>query len=148
MATRGFQTLLYVKLNYNLIQHKYSLKRTCSPAELDCVQAVRVNETECPHYCEGIVMGVERPYSVIDEKELVNFFADYENFKYPDGSNLTFPQAMAGEYDRFDSIEFSKIKLLLKLLIVELQFTSKLKFVQISVSISTFDRIKKVKTFY
>ena len=97
-------------LNSITTKFNTNLKRTCSPAELDCVQAVTVNQTECPHYCEGIVMGVERPYSVIDEKELVNFFADYENFKYPDGSNLTFPQAMAGEYDRFDSIEFSKIK--------------------------------------
>ena len=100
-------------LNSITTKFNTNLKRTCSPAELDCVQAVTVNQTECPHYCEGIVMGVERPYSVIDEKELVNFFADYENFKYPDGSNLTFPQAMAGEYDRFDSIEFSKIKIVL-----------------------------------
>ena len=72
-------------------------QRICSPAELDCVQGVTVGEGECRQFCEGILLGLERPYSVMDEYELAKFFTDYERYKNPQRFNLTFPRSMEGK---------------------------------------------------
>ena len=49
---------------------------------------------ECLEKCEGIIMEAVKTATIREEDVLAEFLADYENYKFPDGSNLSFPQSM------------------------------------------------------
>ena len=71
--------------------------RTCSSVELDCVERVAVEKTECPENCDGPVMDTEKLFnSVTDQDGLATFLWDYENYKDPDNVNQYYPDAMKG----------------------------------------------------
>ena len=69
----------------------------CSPSSLDCVGRVTVPDGECLENCQGSIMGVERLDSVSNEEGLARYISDYEKYKEPQLSNLTFPVGMKGE---------------------------------------------------
>ena len=47
-------------------------------------------------------MDVERLLSSVkDDEGLAQFMTDYEKYKYPDSSNLTYPDAMKGDKNSF-----------------------------------------------
>ena len=69
----------------------------CSPSELDCVEGEDGGE-ECLQLCEGTIVDVERiTSSVKNEKSIARLIEDYENYKDPDSSNISYPDAMKGE---------------------------------------------------
>ena len=72
----------------------------CSPSSLDCVGRVTVPDGECLENCQGSIMGVERLDSVSNEEGLASIISDYEKYKNPQLSNLTFPVVMKGESNR------------------------------------------------
>ena len=55
---------------------------------------------ECLENCQGSIMGVERLDSVSNEEGLGRYISDYEKYKEPKLSNLTFPVGMKGESNR------------------------------------------------
>ena len=108
----------------------------CSASQLDCVEKVVVAKEECLENCRGNIMHLERlSNSVRDRAGLKTFIEEYEKFKDPHNINQYYPDAMKGTntifphyFYHFDS---------------DLKFSSKLKFVQISILSSTFDKICK-----
>ena len=60
------------------------------------MEEVSVPEEECLEKCDGIIMEAEKTATIREEDVLTEFLADYENYKFPDGSNLSFPQSMRG----------------------------------------------------
>ena len=96
-----------------------------------------VGEADCLEQCEGTVVDVQRLDGVRDEEGMAKFIRDYERYKYPDWDNLTYPEGMKSK--RLFVFYYLHIPLF-----QDLKFKSHLKFVQISISTSTFDNIKKV----
>ena len=72
----------------------------CTPRQLECVGAVGAAR-DCLENCQGIIMDVETLSSSRDEAGMAQFFADYERFKSPDSSNITFPNVMKGKQPAF-----------------------------------------------
>ena len=95
-------------------------------------------EEECLEKCEGIIMEAEKTETIREEDVLAELLADYENYKFPDGSNLSFPQSM--------TMRGIQRKLINSLLVFTgLEFKSNLKFVRISISTSVYENISKVR---
>ena len=56
-------------------------------------------QADCVERCEGSIMDVERlSDSVKNEAGLGPLIAAYESYKYPESSNLTYPDAMKRKY--------------------------------------------------
>ena len=70
----------------------------CDPAGLDCVEAVVVDEKECPELCEGTITQVETLASPRSEEGWGPVLAHYEKYKYQHSDNITLPWAMKGQY--------------------------------------------------
>ena len=83
---------------------------------------------DCLEQCEGTIADVVRLTDVKNEAALKLLLEDYEIFKLSDFENLYYSEAGPSDF---------KFKL-----------RSKLKYVLISFSASTFDRIKKVSIQY
>ena len=110
----------------------------CSPLELDNIIGITGGTGECLERCQGPIVDVERLPSLKNEEALAGLLSQYENIKYPDHNNITYPFAMKGR-------EYDDDELLLTFLFSVLEFKNRLKFVKISFSTSTFDSIKKVR---
>ena len=87
-----------------------------------------VDTEDCLEQCEGTIADVVRLSDVKNEDGLQSLLQDYEIFKFSDLENLKYPKAGPSNFD--------------------FKVRSRLKYVLISFSTSTFDRIKKVKTHY
>ena len=116
-------------------------ERICSPSQLECVEGVQVDqEDQCLENCQGTIVEVQKVNSFINQDSLTQYLADLEKYKFPEGTNLSFLYDMKSNHlsqsQGFQLIGFD--------ISLELKFQSKLKFVQISFSSSTFDRIHKV----
>ena len=108
----------------------------CSPSQLDCVEKVTVGKEECLEKCQGTIMHLEKlPNSVRDEDGLATFIREYEEYKDPHNANWDYPDAMKGAISVFPHC--------IHLCSADLRFSSRLKYVQISILTSTFDRISK-----
>ena len=70
--------------------------KICSPTELDCVAQIEVAAEDCLEHCEGLVVDVGKLHSGLNQEELAEIISDYEKFKYPFFSNLTYPITMKG----------------------------------------------------
>ena len=119
--------------------HYGAEERICSPSQLECVEGVQVDqEDQCLENCQGTIVEVQKVNSFINQDSLTQYLADFEKYKFPEGTNLSFLYDMKSKsYSQgFQLIGFD--------ISLELKFQSKLKFVQISFSSSTFDRIHKV----
>ena len=87
-------------------------------------------------HCQGTMMQFERlSSSVRDEEGLATFLEEYENYKDPHDINQDYPDAMKGISTNSINCIYDSA--------ADLKFSSKLKFFQISVLSSTFDKIKK-----
>ena len=127
--------------NYFCLRSHYGAAASvCSPSALDCVAGVTGPDGACLEHCQGSIMGVDRLGSVRNEEGLARYISQYEKFKNQQSANLTFPIAMKGLLITWWENNCTSYFL-------DLKFTSKLKFVQISFSTSTFDRIQKVFNF-
>ena len=113
--------------------------RLCSPLELENITGITGGAGECLERCQGPIVDVERLPSLKNEEALAGLLSQYENIKYPDHNNITYPFAMKGGKDERE-LECSVIFLVL-------EFKNRLKFVKISFATSTFDRIKKVQLY-
>ena len=51
---------------------------------------------DCLERCEGTIMEAERVAAIREEDVLAEFLTEYENYKFPDGPNLTLPHSMRG----------------------------------------------------
>ena len=60
------------------------------------MEKVGVSEEECLEKCEGVIMEAEKTGTIQEEDVPAEFLVDYENYKFPDGSNLSFPKSMRG----------------------------------------------------
>ena len=76
---------------YLIIQTKI-----CSSAELDCVAQIDVAAEDCLEHCEGLVVDVGKLPSGLNQEALAEIISDYEKFKYPFFSDLTYPVSMKG----------------------------------------------------
>ena len=102
------------------------------------MEKIGVPEEECLEKCEGLIMEAEKTETIREEEVLAEFLTDYENYKFPDGSNLSFPQSM--------TMRGIQRKLINSLLVFTgLEFKSNLKFVKISISTSVYEIISKVR---
>ena len=86
-----------------------------------------VDTEDCLEQCEGTITDVVRLSDVKNEDGLKPLLEDYEIFKFSDLVNLKYPKAGPSDFN--------------------FKLRSKLKYVLISFSTSTFDRIKKVSIF-
>jgi len=105
---------------FSMMSYYGQQTRVCSPTELDCVDGLELDTSDCLEKCEGNILDVVKLSTVKSQAELEQFLSQYENFKNPDSDQLEYPNVMK-----------------------DLEFRNKLKFVQISFSTSTFDRITK-----
>ena len=87
-----------------------------------------VDTEDCLEQCEGTIADVVRQNNVKNEDGLKSLLEDYEIFKFSDLVNLKYPKKGPSDFN--------------------FKFRSRLKYVLISFSTSTFDRIKKVKFKY
>ena len=87
-----------------------------------------VDTEDCLEQCQGTIADVVRLTDTKNEDGLKPLLEDYELFKFPDLENLKYPRAGPSEFN------FEK--------------RSRLKYVLISFSTSTFDRIKRVNVQY
>ena len=87
-----------------------------------------VDTEDCLEQCEGTIANVITKSDAKNEDGLKAFLKDYEMFKFPDLVNLRYPKAGPPGFN--------------------FKLRRKLKYVQISFSASTFDRIKKVSIQY
>ena len=85
---------------FSLRSHYGAEASVCSPSALDCVAGVTVPDGACLENCQGSIMGVERLDSLSNQKRLTRIISDYEKYKEPQLSNLTFPVGMKGESNR------------------------------------------------
>ena len=70
----------------------------CSPSELDCVDGIEDSQAGCVERCEGTIMDLEKlSDSVKNEAGLEPLIAAYESYKYPESSNLTYPDTMKSQ---------------------------------------------------
>ena len=70
----------------------------CSPSELDCLDGIEDSQADCVERCEGTIMDLEKhSYSVKNEAGLEPLIAAYESYKYPESSNLTYPDTMKSQ---------------------------------------------------
>ena len=108
-------------------QRKYLYFQTqiCSSKQLDCVTSLVVDTEDCLEQCEGTITDVVTLSDLKNEDGLRPLLHDYEIFKFPDLVNLKYPRAGPSDFN--------------------FKLRSRLKYVLISFSTSTFDRIKKVK---
>ena len=66
--------------------------------ELQCVEGIQDWQADCVERCEGTIMDVERlSDSVKNEAGLEPLIAAYEGYKYPESSNLTYPDTMKSQ---------------------------------------------------
>ena len=101
------------------------------------MEKIGVPEEECLEKCEGFIMEAEKTETIREEEVLAEFLTDYENYKFPDGSNISFPHSMRG---------IQREKLFNSLLVFSgLKFKSNLKFIKISISTSVYENISKVR---
>ena len=70
----------------------------CSPAQLDCVADLTLEE-ECEEHCEGPIMDVSKSSSVKNEEYLEEFISDYETYKF--SYNVSFPAHMKSKLRTF-----------------------------------------------
>ena len=75
------------------------------------------------------------PNSVRNEQGLATFIREYEKYKDPNNINQYFPVTMKGAISVF--------LLCIHKFAADLRFSSRMKYVQISIVTSTFDRISK-----
>ena len=95
-----------------------------------------MGKEECLEKCQGTIMHLEKlPNSVRDEDGLATFIREYEEYKDPHNANWDYPDAMKGAISVFPHC--------IHLCSADLRFSSRLKYVQISILTSTFDRISK-----
>ena len=88
-----------------------------------------VDTEDCLEQCEGTIADVVKLSDVKHESnELKALLEDYELFKFSDLDNLKYPEEGPPDFN--------------------FKLRSKLKYVLISFSASTFDRIKKVSIQY
>ena len=85
-----------------------------------------VDTEDCLEHCEGTIANIITKSYVKNEDGLKALLADYETFKFSDLVDLKYPYPITGPP------EFN------------FKLRSRLKYVLISFSTSTFDRIKKV----
>ena len=95
-----------------------------------------MGKEECLEKCQGTIMHLEKlPNSVRDEQGLATFIREYEKYKDPNNINQEYPDTMKGHTSVF--------LLCIHKFAADLRFSSRLKYVQISILTSTFDRISK-----
>ena len=87
-----------------------------------------VDTEDCLEHCEGTIANIITKSYVKNEDGLKALLADYETFKFSDLVNLKYPDVGPPDFN--------------------FKLRSKLKYVLISLSASTFDRIKKVNIQY
>ena len=76
----------------------YSIQtRVCSPTELDCVDGLELDTSDCLEKCEGNILDVVKLSTVKSQAELEQFLSQYENFKNPDSGQLEYPNVMKGK---------------------------------------------------
>ena len=106
-------------------KYLYFQTQICSSKQLDCVNSLLVDTEDCLEQCEGTITDVVTLSDLKNEDGLRPLLQDYEIFKFPDLVNLKYPRAGPSDFN--------------------FNLRSRLKYVLISFSTSTFDRIKKVK---
>ena len=82
--------------------------KICSPAELDCVAQIDVAAEDCLEHCAGLVVDVGKLPSGLNQEALAKIISDYEKFKYPFYSNLTYPVAMKGNEKNIKFIKLTR----------------------------------------
>ena len=95
-----------------------------------------MGKEECLEKCQGTIMHLEKlSNSVMDEQGLATFIREYEKYKDPHNINQYYPDAMKGT--------ISVSPHCVQHFAADLRFSSRLKYVQISILTSTFDKISK-----
>ena len=82
----------------NMISYYGDQLKLCSPAQLDCVADLTLEE-ECEEHCEGPIMDVSKSSSVKNEEYLEEFISDYETYKF--SYNVSFPAHMKSKLRTF-----------------------------------------------
>ena len=90
----GEEVILMITRYHFIFIHQTEL---CSPSELDCVDGIEDSQAGCVERCEGTIMDLEKPDSVKNEAGLEPLIAAYESYKYPESSNLTYPDTMKSQ---------------------------------------------------
>ena len=81
------------------VTHERTIQKTCSSTELDCVSEQDIEADDCLENCEGPIVEVFKLSSSLNEQGLAKIISDYERFKYPYSSNLTYPVEMNGKVE-------------------------------------------------
>ena len=63
---------------------------------MDCVSEVTTEAEECLEQCDGSIAQVLRLDSPRNEEMLRRIVEEYELYKYPESSQLTYPSTMKG----------------------------------------------------
>ena len=74
----------------------YVQTKNCSALEMDCVSEVTMEAEECLEQCDGSIAQVLRLNSPLNEEMLRRIVEEYELYKYPESSQLTYPSTMKG----------------------------------------------------
>ena len=100
----------------------------CSAKQLDCVNQLEVETGDCLEHCEGTIVDYYRLNNPLNNESygMQRIWKDYKYYKQPAFESIPYPRRYVGGR------------------VVDFQFTNKLKYVQISFSTSTFDRIRRV----
>ena len=69
----------------------------CSSEDLDCVESVEINSKECIERCDGIIVDAINQNKPKDNSKIEQLLIEYENYKFPNKSDVPFPFSLNGK---------------------------------------------------
>ena len=75
----------------------YSQVAVCSSEHLDCVESVKIDNKECIERCDGIIVDAINQNRPKDNSKIEQLLADYENYKFPNKTDVPFPYKLSGK---------------------------------------------------
>ena len=69
----------------------------CSSEDLDCVEAVKIESKECIERCDGIIVDAINQNKPKDNSKIKQLLNEYENYKFPNKTDVPFPFSLNGE---------------------------------------------------
>ena len=82
------------KFDFNMNWFQVSI---CSSEDLDCVESVKIDSNDCLERCDGIIVDAIDENKPKDNSKIKQILAQYENYKFPNKSEVPFPFSLNGK---------------------------------------------------
>ena len=70
--------------------------KVCSSKDLDCVESIKVQNKDCIERCDGLIVDAINQNKPRDNSKIGNLLSEYENYKFPNQSDVPFPYNLNG----------------------------------------------------